>query len=79
MARKKNFKFAEGIYYFNVYSGPNTAITIKRKSKEEAIRSYTGYLNTRKQTEWLGKWNGKKFVETEFNKLGSKSAGKSAN
>ena len=76
MARKKNFKFAEGVYYFNVYSGANNAITIKRIAKADAIRTYLGYLNSRKNCEWLGKWNGKKFVESDFQKLAAKGASK---
>ena len=71
MARRstKKFDFGKGIYYFNIRSGANSSITIKRIEKDKAISAFQSYLNTRKECEWLGKWDGKKFVESDFDKL----------
>ena len=67
MANKLNKKFAMGVgtYYFNIKSGINT-ITIHRKEKPDAIHTFQSYVKTGKDCEWLGKWDGKKFVETEL-------------
>lgn len=60
----KKFEYGKGIYYFNVKSSGSSNITIKRKSKEEAINRFKNYENLGKEVEWLGKWDGKKFVES---------------
>ena len=61
--RKKNFKFAKGMYYFNVRSGQQN-ITIKRAVKAEAVQAYLSYVEIGKDCEWLGVFNGKKFDES---------------
>lgn len=62
--KKKHFSYGKGMYYFVVKSGQQS-ITIKRKSKKEALQSYNSYLKIGKTTEWLGKWSGKEFTETK--------------
>lgn len=72
MARRssKKFDFGKGIYYFTINEGHNYNITIKRKSKENAVQAFLRYLRTKKdKCEWLGKWDGKKFVESNFEKV----------
>lgn len=59
----KKFDYGKGIYYFNVKSGGSSNITIKRKNKQEALNRFKSYQNLGKACEWLGKWDGKKFVE----------------
>lgn len=71
--RTKKFDFAEGVYYFNINKGYRNDITIKRKDKSKAILDYKNYLVTQKgNCEWLGKWNGKSFVEDNFESLATK-------
>lgn len=62
---KLNKKFSMGVgkYYFNIKTGQQS-ITITRKSKQDAINTFLGYVNIGKDCEWLGCWNGKKFDET---------------
>lgn len=77
MPRKstKKFDFAKGVYYFNIKKGYNSNITIKRKEKQKAIDAYASYLRSYKeQCEWLGKWDGKKFTEDNFDKLQGQSS-----
>ncbi len=70
---KKAFDFAEGVYYFNIRKGYNNKITIKRIKKDKAIHDFHNYQKTHKdQAEWLGKWDGKNFVDDNFQKLLSK-------
>ena len=41
--------------------------------KNKAIQAYNTYLITQpKNCEWLGKWDGKKFIEDDFDKLNAK-------
>ena len=61
--KTKKFDFAEGKYYFTIKSTPNH-ITIHRESKVEAHQAYHKYFDLGKKMEWLGKWEGKKFIET---------------
>lgn len=77
MARRstKRFDYGEGIYYFDIKKGFNNNITIKRTSKEKAIEAYTMYLRTQKDNcHWLGKWNGKKFVDDNIEEMLTESA-----
>lgn len=72
MARRstKKFDFAKDIYYFNVKKGFNNNITIKRKDRKNAMDAYNTYMVTQKgNVEWLGKWDGNKFVEDNFDSL----------
>lgn len=66
MAKKKGFTMTPGLYYFNIKMGYQNTITISRKSKEEATYAYSSYLKQKKDCEWLGKWDGKKFVDNVF-------------
>ena len=59
---------AVGYYFFNIKMGYQNTITISRKTREEAEYAYSSYLKQRKDCEWLGKWDGKKFVDVDFNK-----------
>ncbi len=64
---KKKFEFGKGVYYFNIKKGYNNEITIKRMDKEKALLSYASYLKTYNEAcEWLGKWDGKKFIEGNY-------------
>lgn len=69
MRRKKGFDYQKGVYYFNVKSGSGSAITIMRRNKTEALLAFSRYLNVKKDAEWFGKWEGKTFSETDFEKL----------
>lgn len=73
----KKFEYAKDIYYFNIKKGYNNNITIKRKEKQLALDAFKNYLVTQKgKCEWLGKWDGKKFVEDSYDALtkGTKAA-----
>lgn len=63
MRLRKNFSMGKDKYYFTIKSVPNN-ITIYRKSKEAAMAAYRKYEKAGKEIEWLGKWDGKKFVES---------------
>ena len=66
----KKFDFGKGIWYFNINKGYNNNITIKRTSKEKAVEAYMSYMKTQAgNCEWLGQWDGKKFVEDNFEKI----------
>lgn len=67
MRRKKEFKKTKGFYFFNINAGYNNTITISRETKKEAEHAYKKYLKQRKDCEWLGKWDGKKFVDAQIN------------
>ena len=60
----KKFDYGEGVYYFNIRSTGQSAITIKRKDKSKAVQSFLEYKTVGKDVEWLGMWDGKKFIET---------------
>lgn len=64
----KKFEYGKGIYYFSVKSGGQSSITIKRKKKDEAVNRFLSYQNLGKEVEWLGKWDGGKFVESSLPK-----------
>ncbi|MFK7771848.1 MAG: hypothetical protein AB8F94_06900 [Saprospiraceae bacterium] len=66
MARKKHFTKTIGKYFFNIKMGYNNTIMISRKTKEAAQYAFSQYLGQKKDAEWLGKWDGKKFIETEY-------------
>ena len=68
--RTKSFDFAKGIYYFKINKGYKNDITIKRTNKQEAILAYQSYLKTQKDScKWLGKWDGKNWLESDFDEL----------
>lgn len=60
---KKNYKLNEGMYFFNIKTGIQN-ITISRETKAEAVNTFLFYKKVGKDCEWLGIWNGKKFLET---------------
>ncbi len=60
--RNKNFKYAKGVYYFNVRNGQQN-ITIKRVKKNEAVMAFSAYKQNGKDVTWLGCWDGKKWQE----------------
>jgi len=49
-------------YYLKIKASKD--ITIVRKTKEAAIKAYQYYLDKGRNIEWLGKWVGNKFEET---------------
>ena len=67
MARRstKKFDFGKDIWYFNINKGYNNTITIKRKDKNKAINAFAAYQKNQ-DCEWLGKWDGKKFVDSNY-------------
>ncbi len=65
MKLRKNFAMGKGKYYFTIKSVPNN-ITIFRKSKDAAIATFKKYQKAGKEIEWLGKWDGKKFVDSSM-------------
>ena len=67
--RKKNFDYAKDKYYFNIKTSAQSAITINRTDKREAMLTFMGYQKAKKNVEWLGKWDGKKFTEDNFEKI----------
>ena len=76
MARRslKKFDFGKDIYYFNINKGQNSNITIKRIEKSKAIEAYRSYVKSyQEKVEWLGKWDGSKFVENDIEKLSKAS------
>ena len=60
--RNKNYKMTVGNYYFSIKSGQQN-ITIYRNTETAARDAYENYVKVGKNAEWLGCWNGKKFVE----------------
>ena len=66
MRRKKKYTMAVGTYFFIVKMGYNNKITISRKTKEEAEYAYSNYLKQKKKLEWLGQWDGKKFIDSDY-------------
>lgn len=66
MRRKKGFKKTTGHYFFNIKTGYQNSITISRKTEKEAIYAYDNYLKQRKDCEWLGQWDGEKFVNNVY-------------
>ena len=59
----KKFDYVEGHYYFTVKTSPGN-ITIYRKNKEAAKKTFLKYCEIGKTMEWHGKWDGKKFIES---------------
>lgn len=67
MRRKKGFKMTSGHYFFNIKMGYQNTITISRNTKKEAVLAFEGYLKQKKDCEWLGQWDGKKFIDDDYN------------
>lgn len=72
MARMKTKPFTKtvGMFYFNVKTR-DMNITIRRETLENARMAFMGYVRQGKQVEWLGKWNGKKFLPVDTSLLPS--------
>ncbi len=66
MAKKKHFTKTTGKYFFNIKMGYNNTIMISRKTEAAAKYAFSNYVNQRKEVEWLGMWDGKKFIGTEL-------------
>ena len=64
MRKKKGFDFGKGKYYLTIVDFPNN-ITFHRLDKAAAVRAYEHYNAIGKKIEWLGKWDGKKFIESK--------------
>ena len=65
MRPSKKFDFGTGKYYLTINSIPNN-VTIFRNNKKAALDAFRKYSEVGKKIEWLGKWNGKKFMETNI-------------
>jgi hypothetical protein len=65
---KLKFPLGKGNYYFRIQSGLQK-ILIHRKKKEEAIRKVLQYQTLGKNCEWLGRWDGKEFTESNLSEL----------
>ena len=66
MRRKKSYKLMTDYYFFNIKTGPQGNMMISRKTREEALYAYQSYVKQRKDCDWLGRWNGKSFVESDL-------------
>ncbi|WP_367389554.1 hypothetical protein [Lewinella sp. LCG006] len=64
MRRKKGFDYGKGKYYLTIVDFPNN-VTLHRIEKAAATRAYEHYIAIGKKVEWLGKWDGKKFIEAK--------------
>ncbi len=62
--RSKKFDYGKGKYYFDILNG-QSAITISRLNREEAVYAFQNYLKIGKNANWLGLWDGKKFQDTD--------------
>jgi len=67
-AKVKPFTKTEGTFYFNVKTR-DMNITIHRETLESAKSAFMGYVRQGKACEWLGQWNGKKFVPVDTSLL----------
>ena len=67
MRSSKKFDYGVGKYYLTINSIPNN-ITLSRDNADTALYIYKKYHEVGKQIEWLGKWDGKKFEETNLPK-----------
>lgn len=67
MRRKQAYTKAKGFYFFNIDEGYRNSITISRKTREEAEYAFQNYVNQKKDCEWLGQWDGSKFIDDKFN------------
>ena len=65
MRPNKNISLGKDKYYFTIKSTPNN-ITIFRKTQKAAVDAFQQYKKIGKECEWLGRWNGKKFIETSL-------------
>lgn len=72
MRNNKKFDYGKGKYYLTVNSIPNN-ITLSRDNALTALNTFKKYDAVGKQVEWLGQWNGKKFVETNLPKESEQS------
>ena len=66
MRKSKHYKKTVGFYFFSIKMGYNNTITISRQKKDDAVYAYSNYLKQKKDCEWLGQWNGKKYTDTTY-------------
>lgn len=66
MRKKSHFKKTVGNYFFNIKMGYNNTITISRKTKADAEYAFGNYLKQKKDCEWLGQWDGKKYIDNVY-------------
>lgn len=64
MRKKKGFDFGKGKYYLIIVDFLNNII-FYRLDKVVVVRVYEYYNVIGKKVEWLGKWDGKKFIEVK--------------
>ncbi|MCP4439256.1 MAG: hypothetical protein GY810_09975 [Aureispira sp.] len=70
---KKSFSKVKGYYYFDIFTH-DVPIMIHRADKEEAIYTFERYQkHTNKRCAWHGMWDGKKFVQTNLEKMKPKA------
>ena len=62
---KQGFSWGKGRYYFTIKESPRN-ITMFRDNKDAAVYTYERYRQEGKTVEWLGQWDGKKFIETQL-------------
>lgn len=65
------FSWGKGNFYFTIKDSPRN-ITMFRKDKSSALYTYDRYVQEGKDVEWLGQWDGKKFIETQVSELADK-------
>ena len=63
--KKQGFEYGEGNYYFTIKGGRNN-ITMHRKNRSTAIDIFRRYESVGKDIVWLGKWDGKAFIEEDI-------------
>jgi len=66
MRKKSTYNKKPGHYFFVVKMGYQNNIMISRSAREDALHAYKNYLKQRKDCEWLGKWDGSKFIDTDL-------------
>ena len=66
MRRKKSYKLLTDYYFFNIKTGAQGSMMVSRKTREEAMYAFQSYVKQRKDCDWLGRWNGKDFEDTEL-------------
>ena len=64
-SKSKYFKMAPDKYYFHLKSGQQN-ILMSRLEKEAAAVVYYKYVKVGKNCDWLGKWTGRKFEDSEI-------------
>lgn len=66
MSKRSHYKKTVGYYFFSIKMGYNNTITISRQNKKDAEYAFSNYLKQKKDCEWLGQWDGKKYIDNVF-------------